>query len=141
MSVRADHGPSKLLELPSTWLANLVQHAASGPGGLASAAALSQTGKSLYALSESSAVTYRNLHVDKPLFSLDHPFWTWLAKRHSRVAGLTAELRQLTVGGPEPDTEQLQMLFGIPDLHLTLGCNDVISTPDDPIVTKVLRPY
>ena len=141
MSEQADHGPSKLLELPSTWLTNLVQHTASGAGGLASAAALSQTCKSFYALSESSAVTYRNLHVDKPLFSLDHPFWRWLAKRHSRVAGLTAELRLPTVRNPEPEPEQLQVVFGIPGLHLTLGCNDVISTPDDPFVTKVLRPH
>ena len=141
MSALADHGPSKLLELPSTWLAGLVQHVASGAGGLASAAALSQACKSFNALSESSAVTYRNLHLGKPLNSLDHPFFRWLAKRHSRVVGLTAELRLLTVGGPETGPEQLQVMFGIPGLHLTLRCDEVVCTPDDPVMTKVLKPH
>ena len=141
MSVPADRSPIKLLELPSTWLAHLIQHVAPGPGGLASAAALSQTCKSFYVLSESSAVTYRNIHVDKPLLGLDHPFWPWLAKRHSRVAGLTAQLRLSTVAISETEPEHLQMMFGIAGLHLTLCCNDVISTSDDPFMAKVLRPH
>ena len=133
--------PSNLLELPSTCLAHLVQHVASGSGGLASAAALSGTCKSFYALSESSAVTYRNLHLDTPLISsLEHPFWPWLAKRRSRVDGLTAEVR-LTVGIPEHEPEQLQMMFGIPGPHLTLRCDGEISTPDDPFMVQVLRPH
>ena len=130
-----------LLELPSTWLAHLVQHVASGAGGLASAAALSQSCKSFYALSESSAVTYRKLHVQKPLYSLDHPFFRWLAQRHSRIAGLIVELQLHTVGDPETEPEQLQVMFGIPGLHLTLACDYVVSTPEDPLMTKVLRPH
>ena len=142
MSVQADqYSPSPILELPSTWIAHLIQHVASGTGGLASAAALSQTCKSLYALSESSAVTYLNIHVDSPMESLDHPFFRWLAKRRSRVAGLTAELRLRTVGGPGPEPEQLQVMFGIPRLHLSLLCDGEISTPNDPFITKVLRPH
>ena len=124
-----------------TLLTHLVQHVASGSGGLASAAALSQTCKSFYAVSESSAVTYRNLHIEKPLFSLDHPFFPWLAKRHSRIAGLTAELQLLTVGNLEPEPKQLQVMFSIPGLHLIVCCNEVISTPGDPFLTKVLRPH
>ena len=133
--------PSNFLDLPSTWLAHLIQHVATGTGGISSAAALSQTCKCFHALSESAAVTYRNLHLDKPLNSLDHPFFRWLAQRQSRVAGLTAELQLLTAGGPEPGIEQLQVMFGIPDLHLVLRCGGVISTPDDPFMTKVLRPH
>ena len=108
---------------------------------LTSAAALSQTCKSLHALSESSAVTYRNLHLENPLCSLDHPFWSWLAKRHDRVTGLTGELWAYTVAIFEAEPEQLQVLFGIPGLHLGLSCNYVMSTPDDPFMTKVLRPH
>ena len=124
MSEPADHSPPKLLELPGTWLVHLVQHVASGPGGLASAAALSQACKSFYALSESSAVTYRNLQLEKPVSSLDHPFFRWLTKRRNRVDGLTAEL---TVGNPAHEPEQPQVVFGIPGLHLTLRWDDDIS--------------
>ena len=141
MSVPAHQGPLQLLELPTPWLAYLVQHVASGHGGLSSAAALSQTCNSLHALSESSAVTYRNLHQKYPLWSLDHPFWPWLAKRHGRVAGLTGELRLTTVDIFEAEPEQLLVLFGIPGLHLSLSCRDVISTADDPVMAKVLRPH
>ena len=137
MSSQADDSPPTLEELPSTWLAHLVQHVASGPGGLASAAALSQTCKSFQALSESSAVTYRNLHVDKPLHNLAHPFFQWLAKRHGRIAGLTADLRLVTVHNPE----QLQVMFGIPGLHLTLCYDAEIRSSDDLFLTKVLIPH
>ena len=63
-----------------------------------------------------------------------------VAKRHSRVAGLTAEVRLLTVGGPEAEPEQLQMMFGIPGLCLTLRCDGVLPSPDGPFMTNVLRP-
>ena len=139
MAVQADHSPSKLLELPSTWLVHLVQHVAAGAGGLASAAAFSQTCKPIYALSESSAVKYRNLHLHHPVDSLDHPFFPWLARRHGRVAGLTAELRLLTVAGPGP--EQLQVMFGTPGLHLTLRYRAWITNSDHVFMTKVLRPH
>ena len=229
MSVQVDHIPLGLLELPSTWLAHLVQHVASGSGGLASAAALSQACKSFYTLSESSAVTYRNLHLANPVNGLDHPFFRWLAKRQGRVAGLTAAVKLPLLPDPEPvhsmsptwsspqsprydpregrgprspepvpahsmsptlsppqspsydpregrgprspvpefqwslmtpsyspsspvcyweqqqlqqqQQQQLQVMFGIPGLHLTVHCDDVISTPDDPFVTKVLSPH
>ena len=143
MSVQADPSPADILQLPSTWLARLVQHVASGADGLASAAALSQTCKSFYALSDNPAVTYRNIHVKRPLFNPDQGFWQWLAKRHSRIAGLTAEVHLFTVPvDPERQVEQLQMLFAIPGLHLTLRCDYVtISSHDDPFMTKVLRPY
>ena len=141
MSVQANPSSANILELPSTWLAHLVQHVASGAGGLANAAALSQTCKSFHALSDSSAVTYRNLRLDKPLPNLGHPFFRWLARRRNRVAGLTAEIRLLTVGGFEPKFEQLQVMFGIPSLHLTLRCNGSISHPDDTFMTKVIRPH
>ena len=136
MSVQADQSPLTLLELPSTWVAHLVQHVASGAGGLASAAALSQTCRSLHALSESSAVTYCNLNVDRPLLSLDHPFWPWLAKRQGRIAGLTAAVRL-----SRADPEQLQLMFSIPDLHLTLRYDTEVTALDDPFMTKVLRPH
>ena len=142
MSLQANqYSPPNFLELPSTWLAHLFQHVASGPRGLASAAALSQTCKPIYALSESSAVKYRDLHLDHPVNSFSHPFFRWISKRHSRVAGLTAELRLLRVGSPEPEAEQLQLMFSIPALHLTLFFVALISTPNDPFMTKVLRPH
>ena len=141
MFVQADHSPSKLLELPSTWLASLVQHVASGSGGLDSAAALSQSCKSFHALSESSAVTYRNIHVDRPLHRLNDPFWRWLAKRRIRMTGLTVVVKLLTLGNHEAERELLQMIFGIPGLHLTLCWRSFISTPDHPFLTKVLRPH
>ena len=142
MSLQANqYNSSTLLELPSTWLAHLVQHIASGAGGLASAAALSQTCKSFYALSESPAVAYRNLHLDNPLNSLGHPFFRWLAKRQGCIAGLTAELRLSTVGGLEPERKQLQLMFSIPGLHLTLFYETEVAAADDPFMTQVLRPH
>ena len=89
--------PSELLalgflDLPTTWLVDLVQHVASGPGGLCSAAALSETCKPLRDLSESSAVTYRNVHVYNTISHPDHPVWKWLAKRTGRVSGLVLKV-------------------------------------------------
>ena len=141
MSFQADPSPANILDLPSTWLARFVQHVASGAGGLANAAALSQTCKSFNALSDSSAVIYLNIRLDNPLHSLGHPFLRWLAKRQGRVAGLTAELQLSAMIGPEPGAEHLRMMFGIPGLHLTLRCMDLIRSPDDSIMTEVLRPY
>ena len=146
MSVQADDNvrvgePAKILELPRTWLAQLVQHVASGFGRLTTAAALSQTCKSFHALSEDPAITYRNLSLDKPLHSLRHPFFLWLARRQGRVAGLTAELQLLTVDGPELGPEELQLMFSIPGLHIILRCDMVLYKPDDPFMTKVLRPH
>ena len=137
MSIQADPSPTNILELPSTWLAHLAQHIASGTGGLASAAALSQTCKHFYALSHSPAVVYRNILVDNRLHNLGHPFFRWLQKRQGRVAGLTAELHGLlTVDGAEPEPEQLQLVFSIPGLHLTLYCDTVIAASDDFVMTK-----
>ena len=84
-------GPGILsfLDLPRPWIADLFQHVASGPGGLASAAALSQTCSSLHALSESSAVSYRNIYVGQSISSADHLCWQWLAERQGRITGLT----------------------------------------------------
>ena len=145
MSAQTNHSPSKLLDLPTTWLAHLVQHVALGAGGLASAAALSQTCKPFHALSESSAVTYRNICLDKPLHNLDHPLFRWLADRHGRVDGLTAELRLRTVDGrepePEPEPEQLQLMFSIPGLHLTLRYDNLVNSKDGPLMTQLLRPH
>ena len=137
MSLYAHPSPANILELPNTWLAHLFEHVASGAGGLASAAALSQACKSFHTLSDSPAVTYRNLRLDKPLHSLGHPFFKWLAKRHGRIAGLTAELRLVTVD----NLEQLQVMFGIPGLHLTLRYDAEITAPDELFVTRVLIPH
>ena len=141
MSFQADPSPADILELPSTWLARFLQHVASGAGGLANAAALSQTCKSFHALADSSAVTYRDIRLENPLHSLAHPFFGWLEKRQGRVTGLTAELQLSAAFDPEPEAEQLQVMFGIPGLHLTVRCDDQIFFPDDPFITEVLRPY
>ena len=143
MSVEADPGPANMLELPTSVLARLVQHVASGPGGLASAEMLSQTCWAFYDLSKSTAVLYRNLHLANPLNSLDHPFFWWLANRRGHISGLTAEIRLRRMGGwpPKPSPQQLRGLFGIPGLHLTLSCNEVIATRDHFFIIKTLTHY
>ena len=150
MSVQTDpNQPKKLrvpnltniLELPITWLVNLFQHVASGAGGVAHLAALSQTCKPFHALSDNSAIEYRNLRLDQPLHSLGHPFFRWLAKRQGRVAGLTAELQLHIVELRENKSKQLQLLFSTPGLHLTLRWIRQLGSPDDPFITKVLRPH
>ena len=116
--------PSNVLELPSTWLASLFQHAASGPGGLASAAALSQTCSSLHALSESSAVSYRSLHATQPISSAEHPLWQWLAKRKGRITGLGVKVEldaSLSTRKAKAWEGVLQTLSSIRDLHLTVS--------------------
>ena len=141
MSVEADPSPTNILELPSTWLVNLVQYVASGAGGMAHAAALSQTCKSFHALSDNPAVEYRNLRLDTPMHSLGHTFFRWLAKRQGRVAGLTADLRLLTVEKRKNKQEQLRLLFSTPGLHLTLRYDAELVALDAPFITKVLRPH
>ena len=88
-----------LLDLPQTWLVDLIQHVASGPDGLSSAAALSQTCKPFYDLSESYAVTYRNVYVNNTIISPNHAAWKWLAKRRGCVSGLV--LKVLVDSGEE----------------------------------------
>ena len=82
-------------------------------------------------------MTYCNLRLDKPLRSLGHPFFRWLAKRHGRIAGLTAELQLVTVH----DSEQLQLMFSIPGLHLALRYDAELTSPDDLFMTKLLIPH
>jgi hypothetical protein len=117
---------SQLVELPPAWLALLFQHIASGPGGLANAAALSQTCKFLQNLSEDPAVTFNNLTVAVPISNPAQSVWQWLAKRKGRISGLSLSLR-LDVLDDEltEDAEQLpgwlqplQTLSGIPALQL-----------------------
>ena len=141
MVVQADRSPAKLVDLPSTWLADLVQHVASGAGGLASAAALSQTCKSFHDIWDSTAVTYRNLHLARPLHRLGRPFYQWIAKRQSRIAGFTASLSVCQMDDPWPGLKQLQLMFGIPGLRLAVRYSAQVSSPDDLFMNKVLRPH
>ena len=137
------------LDLPRPWLANLFQHVASGPGGLASAAALSQTCSSLHALSESSAVSYRNIHVPQDIRSSRDPVWRWLAKRQGRVHGLQMEvgvdvhpLHGPGAADPKPEWMQhLQTLSVIPDLHLTVYCIGVLCGRESPFMEEWLKPH
>ena len=142
--------PSNVVELPRTWLASLFQHVASGPGGLASAAALSQTCKSLHDLSESSAVTYRRLCATQSISSAEYPLWQWLAKRKGRIAGvqvkveLDASLSQEAVQAEQPAWERvLQTLSSIADLHLTVSWEGLgqVSTREHPYISQWLEQY
>jgi len=131
-----------LLELPKTWLVDLVQHVASGPDGLASAAALSQTCRPFYNLSESSAVTYRNVFVHNTISTPDHPAWKWLAKRRGRVAGLVVKVlvssgAELVYDKGEQQGEQpagwegpWQSLATVQDLQLALRIKSL--GPEEP---------
>ena len=138
-----------VLDLPRPWLAHLFQHVASGPGGLARAAALSQTCSSLHALSESSAVSYRNIDVPPLIKSSDHPVWQWLAKRQGRVSGMKLEVEvdpglRGTIRGNEsrPDwTQPLQTLSTISDLHLTVYCAGSIYHRANPFMQEWLKPH
>jgi hypothetical protein len=102
----SDQSISRVLQLPPALLALLFQHVASGPGGLASAIALSQTCKALHSLSEGPDVTYRNLVLSAPISSPLHAVWLWLARTRSRIAGLSLELRLLGDEATD-DVEQL----------------------------------
>ena len=158
MSANASQeGSFVALDLPRPWLASLFQHVASGPGGLASAAALSQTCSSLHALSESSAVSYRNIHVRQTISRPDHPVWPWLANRQGRVSGLEMDVvveRYPTLqvpdsslhGSDDADPEAvwmqpLQTLSAIPGLHLTVSCTGTIDSRDEPFMEEWLKPY
>ena len=128
----SDPVPLDFSGLPRPWLAQLVQHVAAGPGGIASAAALSQTCSSFHALSESSAVSYRNIHVRHPISSPDHPFWEWLAKRKGRFAGimLRVEIRHSLTegawGGSKVNWEgPIQQLAVLPDVKLTVAATSI----------------
>ena len=124
----SDPAPLNFSDLPRPWLAQLIQHAASGPRGLASAAALSRTCSSIHALSESSAVSYRDIHLDYSISSPSHPFWQWLAKRHGRVVGLTLHVEH------SPDAHgswesPIQQLVAVPDVQLTLAAAEYAQGP------------
>ena len=132
-----------LLDLPKTWLVDLVQHVASGLDGLASAAALSETCKPFYDLSESSAVTYRNVFVNNAISSPDHFFWKWLAKRRGRIAGLVLNVlvssgAELVYDQGEQQGEQpagwegpWQSLAAVQDLELVLRIHSLNRTQPD----------
>ena len=117
----SDPAPLNFSDLPRPWLAQLIQHAASGPRGSASAAALSQTCSSLHALSESSAVTYRNIHVPQTISSPDHSFWQWLAKREGHVVGLTLRVEHNGPAARENWESPIQHLAAVPDVQLTVA--------------------
>ena len=138
------------LDLPRPWLANLFQHVASGPRGLAHAAALSQSCSSLHALSESSAVSYRNIHVPRIITTSNHPVWKWLAERQGRVSGLNMQVHvetATTQHGPDAAdpmpkwTQPLQTLSAIPGLHLIVYCRSTISARDEPFMEEWLKPH
>ena len=124
-------------DLPSTWLASLFQHVASGPGGLASAAVLSQTCSSLHVLSESSAVTYCNIHVDHTISSPDHPFWQWLAKRQGRVAGLTLHVENSTAAHTHWEIP-IRQLAAVPEMQLTVAVPQDLGQGSHPFMTQWL---
>ena len=122
---------SQMLALPDTWLAHLFQHVASGPGGLARAAVFSQTCKSLHALSNSSAVRYRNLELGGFFSSPSGPVWQWLAARQGRIAGLSIKVNVEAPHVPQDEhnndigtgvewTRPLQILSAIQQLQLTV---------------------
>jgi hypothetical protein len=120
---------SQLFELPPALLAILFQHVASGPGGLASAAALGRTCKYLHSLAKDPAVAYSDLLFEADISSPDHPFWQWLAKRSGRITGLGVKLRlEANERGATEDTDQLsvwvqplQTLCGIPGVQLRVA--------------------
>jgi Leucine-rich repeat (LRR) protein len=135
--------------LPRAWLALLFQHVASGPGGIAHAAALSQTCKFLRRLSEGTAVTYRNLSLAPAIRSPDHAVWQWLAKRSGRVAGLKLELRiEVLDGDSTPGDDQLpdwmqplQTLSGFPDVQLRVEWVGSIADADHPCIVQWLKQH
>ena len=142
--------PPSVVALPNTFLADLVQYVASGPGGLASAAALSQTCKSFQALSDSPAVTYRDIMVARPIRSPAHKFWRWLARRKGRVAGLKLQIQLGTTGYHDSGAYGVYMLAWqspqqalrvVPDLYLTVKQQRLMRDSDHPFVSKWLRPF
>ena len=131
--------PSSVLDLPQTWLSDLFQHVASGPEGLSHAAALTQTCKSFYALSEDPSISYRNLHVTQQIQEPDHPIWHWLAKRKGRVCGLKAKLQLCTPADSDGAamrmdecTQPLQILSAMTNVQLTVELLDHDYDPTPP---------
>jgi hypothetical protein len=119
------HHTLHFLDLPSASLALVIQKTASGPGGLASAAALCQTCKSLHSQCEGPAVTYCNLNVPGTISSPAHQVWQWLAKRSGRVAGLILNLKLEGEYAEHEEsllqwTQQLKTLSGIPGVQMTV---------------------
>jgi hypothetical protein len=142
MSAMSVQLTSQLLELPPAWLALLFRHVASGPGGIANAAALSQTCKSLHSLSEGFAVTYSNIILAAAISCPDHPFWQWLAKRNGRVAGLSLELHASPRGGQLPRwVQRLQTLSGIPGVQLRVDWKGRIVSLEDPCMSHWLKQH
>jgi hypothetical protein len=144
----SDQYISHILELPSACLALLLQHTASGPGGLACAAALIQTCKQLHSLSESPAVTYSNIHVPGTIRSPAHQVWQWLAKRSGRVASLSLQLcvaiqKNGAAGIDEllKLTQHLQTLSGIPSVQLEVEWEGTIVDRDDLCLNQWLRQH
>ena len=124
--------PFSIMQLPNTWLSSLCQHIASGPMGLASAAALSQTCKSMHALSESSAVGYRDIHVEQPISSPNHPLWRWLATRHGRFHGLNVQILL------DANLEEQDLVASTPAWEQPLQTLAAIHTRDHPLITQWL---
>jgi hypothetical protein len=145
----SDHVTSPVLELPPALLALLFQHVASGPGGLASAAALSQTCKLLHRLSEGSAVIYRNVVVAAGISSPANPVWQWLAKRVGRIAGLSLQLCVRVNGDDDAKGADqlpewlppLQTLSGISGVQLRVEWVDVVARADHPCITQWLKQH
>jgi hypothetical protein len=145
----SDQFSSHLLDLPPAMLAFLFQTVASGPGGLANAASLSQTCKLLYSLSEGPDVIYSNLSLAAAISSPDHPAWQWLAKRIGRIAGLSLDLRlELPDDGAVEMADHsrdwiqpLQTLSGIAGVQLRLEWVDRITSLRHPCTDQWLKQH
>jgi Leucine-rich repeat (LRR) protein len=132
----------QLSELPPSWLVLLFRHVASGPGGLASSAALSQTCKHLHGLSEGPAVTYSNIIVAAVISSPDHPAWQWLAKRNGRMAGLRLKLRVGQNGNQRLRWMQpLETLSSIPNVQLRVHWVGIVADLDHPCIAQWLEQH
>jgi hypothetical protein len=132
----------QLLELPPAWLALLFQHVASGPGGLANAAALGQTCKFLHGLSEGPAVTYRNLFLAALISSPDHPVWQWLARRSGRIAGLSLKLCVTQNVDQLPGwVQRLQTLSSITSVQLRADLLGVLTDLDHSYMGQWLKQH
>ena len=137
-----------ILDLPAPCLVHLIQYVASGPGGLASAASLSQSCKRFHTLSDSSVVIYCNLHLDQAISSPDHPVWSWVTKRQGRISGVSVtvdfgETRQgtCTIGHPEWKPP-LGALTNIDNAHLTVRLGiDTFRQQDYHLVAQWLKQH
>jgi hypothetical protein len=129
-----------VLELPRAWLALLIQHIASGPGGIANAAALSQTCKFMHGLFEGPAVAYSNLFLAAPISSPYHSAWHWLEKRSGRIAGLSLELHATQNDSQLSQWKQpLQILSGISGVQLRVEWDGCIDDVDHPLIAQWLK--